>query len=173
MERGDRWRGKLPHRPKSPWQRLRESRSNHGIVKLALRTADCRASQASESERENERKKWPFVQVRRRRRLFSSQLFFCQLHFAPSPFQGLQMCNMRFNGSYSVVQKKNSCLFTFPAYLPPTNLGQPMHSLSALTEHVSMNLAMFFSFDPVSPVHSSLHSFEMLSDTAFQQQHPG
>ena len=44
---------------------------------------------------------------------------------------------------YSVVQK-NSSMFEFPAFLLPTNLGQPMHSPSALTEHVSLNLAWFF-----------------------------
>ena len=44
---------------------------------------------------------------------------------------------------YSVVQK-NSSMFEFPAFLPPTNLGLPMHSPSALTEHVSLNLARFF-----------------------------
>ena len=49
---------------------------------------------------------------------------------------------------YSVVQK-NSCMFEFPAFLPPTNLGLPMHSPSALTEHVSLNLARFFLLDPV------------------------
>ena len=37
---------------------------------------------------------------------------------------------------------KNSCVFEFPAFLPPTNL--PMYSPSALTEHVSLNLARFF-----------------------------
>ena len=40
--------------------------------------------------------------------------------------------------SYSVVQN-NSCMFEFPAFLPTTNLGLPMHSPSALTEHVSLN----------------------------------
>ena len=43
-------------------------------------------------------------------------------------------------GLYSVVQK-NSSMFEFAAFLLPTNLGQPMHSPSALTEHVSLNLA--------------------------------
>ena len=33
---------------------------------------------------------------------------------------------------YSVVQKK-SCIFEFPAFLPPTSLGLTMHSTSALT----------------------------------------
>ena len=41
---------------------------------------------------------------------------------------------------YSLVQN-NSCMLEFPAFLPPTNLGLPMHSPSALTEHVSLNLA--------------------------------
>ena len=45
--------------------------------------------------------------------------------------------------NYSVVQK-NSSMFEFAAFLLPTNLGQPMHSPSALTEHVSLNLAWFF-----------------------------
>ena len=44
---------------------------------------------------------------------------------------------------YSVVQK-NSCMFEFAAFLPPTDLGLPMHSPSALTENVSLNLARFF-----------------------------
>ena len=35
-------------------------------------------------------------------------------------------------------------MFELPAFTPPTNLGQPMHSQSALTEHVSLNLARFF-----------------------------
>ena len=34
---------------------------------------------------------------------------------------------------------KNSCVFEFPAFLPPTNPGLPMHSPSALTEHMSPN----------------------------------
>ena len=38
-------------------------------------------------------------------------------------------------------------MFEFPAFLPPTNLGLPMHSPSALTEHVSPNLARFFWLD--------------------------
>ena len=50
---------------------------------------------------------------------------------------------------YSVVQK-NSCMFEFPAFLPPTNLGLPMHSPSALTEHASLNLARFFFARPCS-----------------------
>ena len=46
--------------------------------------------------------------------------------------------------------KKNSCMFEFPAFLPPTNLGQQMDSPSALTEYVSLNLAKFFYLlDPV------------------------
>ena len=35
-------------------------------------------------------------------------------------------------------------MFEFPTFLPPTNLGLLMHSPSALTEHVSLNLARFF-----------------------------
>ena len=31
-------------------------------------------------------------------------------------------------------------MFEIPAFLPPNNLGPPMHSPSALTEHVSLNL---------------------------------
>ena len=46
-------------------------------------------------------------------------------------------------GVYSVVQK-NSSMFELPACLLPTNQGQPMHSPSAMTEHVSLNLAWFF-----------------------------
>ena len=47
------------------------------------------------------------------------------------------------------MKQKNSCLFEFPACLLPTNLGQPMHSPSALTEHVSLNLARLFLLYPV------------------------
>ena len=35
-------------------------------------------------------------------------------------------------------------MFEFPAFLLPTNLGQPMHSPSAPREHVALNLAWFF-----------------------------
>ena len=52
---------------------------------------------------------------------------------------------------YSVVQK-NSCLFEFPAYLPPTNVGLPMHSQSALTEHVSLTLARIFFARPCTSI---------------------
>ena len=50
---------------------------------------------------------------------------------------------------YTVVQK-NSFMFEFPAFLPPINLELPMHSPSALTEHVSLNLARFFFARPCS-----------------------
>ena len=40
-------------------------------------------------------------------------------------------------------------MFEFAAFLLPTNLGKPMHSPSALTEHVSLNLAGIFLLDPV------------------------
>ena len=40
-------------------------------------------------------------------------------------------------------------MFECPAFLLPTNLGQPMHSPLALTEHVSLNLAGSFLLDPV------------------------
>ena len=40
-------------------------------------------------------------------------------------------------------------MFECPAFLLPTNLWQPMHSPLALTEHVSLNLAGTFVFDPV------------------------
>ena len=53
--------------------------------------------------------------------------------------------------------KKNSCMFEFPAFLPPVNLGLPMHSPSALTEHVSLILARFFLLDPVE-IAGSLHT---------------
>ena len=46
------------------------------------------------------------------------------------------------------VQKK-SPPFEFPAFLPPTNLGQPMRSTPALTEHVALNLAGTFLLEPV------------------------
>ena len=47
------------------------------------------------------------------------------------------------------VEQKNSCMFEFPAFLLLTNLGQPLHSPSALTEHVSLNIAGTFPLDPV------------------------
>ena len=50
---------------------------------------------------------------------------------------------MQHYSTHSVVQK-NSCMFEFSAFLPPTNLGLPMHISSALTEHLSVNLARFF-----------------------------
>ena len=34
-------------------------------------------------------------------------------------------------------EQNKSCMFEFPAFLLPTNLGLPMHSPSALKEHVS------------------------------------
>ena len=81
---GDRWRGKLPHCPKSPWLRLCESRSDRAITDLTF----CNVGRAKpgESERENERKKWPSC-VPTRRRLSCSRPFFYPL------LQGLQMCN--------------------------------------------------------------------------------
>ena len=39
-------------------------------------------------------------------------------------------------------------MLEFPAFLPPTNLRLPMHSPSALTKHVSLNLARFFFARP-------------------------
>ena len=39
--------------------------------------------------------------------------------------------------------QNNSSMFEVPAFLPPTDLGLPMHSPSAQTEHVSLNLARF------------------------------
>ena len=47
---------------------------------------------------------------------------------------------------------KNSYMFEFPTFLAPTNLVLPLHSPSALTEHVSLNLARFFLLDPVWPI---------------------
>ena len=53
------------------------------------------------------------------------------------------------------VRKRNTvwCKFffaclNFPAFLPPTNLGLPMHSSSSLMEHVSLNLATFYFARP-------------------------
>ena len=46
-------------------------------------------------------------------------------------------------------EQKNSRMFKFPAFLLPTSVGQPMHSPSALTEQVSLNLAGTFLLDPV------------------------
>ena len=71
--------------------------------------------------------------------------------FGPSPnlslimFRVLKLLWTSFN--YSMVYK-NCCMFEFPAFLPPTNLGLPMHSPSALKEHVSLNLACFFLLNP-------------------------
>ena len=48
-----------------------------------------------------------------------------------------------------MVEQNNSCMFEIPAFLLPTNLGQPMHSPLALMEHVSLNLAGTFLLDPV------------------------
>ena len=47
--------------------------------------------------------------------------------------------------------QKNSCLLQFPPILLPTNLGLPLHSPSALTEHVSLNLARFYLLYSVIP----------------------
>ena len=49
----------------------------------------------------------------------------------------------RSQSPYSMVQK-NSCIFEFLAFLPPTNLGLRMERPSALMKHVSLNLARFF-----------------------------
>ena len=53
---------------------------------------------------------------------------------------------------YRLVQKKCP-LFEFSAFLPPTNLGQPMDSQSALTELSSANLTSFLLLDPVLREH--------------------
>ena len=62
---------------------------------------------------------------------------------APVPAKAAVVVIVVVEGLYSVVQK-NSCMFKFPAFLPPTNLGLPMHSPRALAEPVSLNLARFF-----------------------------
>ena len=49
---------------------------------------------------------------------------------------------------YRVVQK-NSCMFECSRSLYAHWPRQPMHSQSALTEHVSLNLARFLLLDPV------------------------
>ena len=69
---------------------------------------------------------------------------------ARTPSLELTVCGASYSPAciYSVVQKI-SCMFKFPAFLPPTNLGLPMHSPSALTEHVSLNLARWFLLNPV------------------------
>ena len=55
-----------------------------------------------------------------------------------------------FTGQFSVQSgAKNSCMFEFPMFLLPTNLGQPIHSLSAMTELPSPNLAVTFLLYPV------------------------
>ena len=48
---------------------------------------------------------------------------------------------LQLSGGYLQRGAKNSSMLEFAAFLLPTNLGQPMHSPSALTEHVSLNLA--------------------------------
>ena len=45
-------------------------------------------------------------------------------------------------------EAKISCMLEFPAFLLPTNLGQPIHSPKALTEHLSLNLAGTFFLHP-------------------------
>ena len=50
--------------------------------------------------------------------------------------------------SYRVV-RKNSCMFELSRHLTAHWQRQPMHSPSALTEHMSLNLARFFLLDPV------------------------
>ena len=62
--------------------------------------------------------------------------YFARLYIPPNRLISWQ-------NEYSVVQK-NSSMFEFAAFLLPTNLGQLMHSPSALTEHVSLDLAWFF-----------------------------
>ena len=58
-------------------------------------------------------------------------------------------------------------MFEFPAFLLPTNIGQPMHSPSALTEHVSLSLAGTFLLHPVSIVIFSANTHgEDLGDLA-------
>ena len=47
------------------------------------------------------------------------------------------------------VEQKNFCMFEFPTFVLSTNLEQPMHSPTALTEHVSLNFAGLFMLDPV------------------------
>ena len=52
-------------------------------------------------------------------------------------------------------------MFEFPTFLLPTNLGLPMHIPSALTEHVSQNLARFFCRGLVRNSPLSLLSFTL------------
>ena len=47
------------------------------------------------------------------------------------------------------VVQKNSCMFEFPAFLLPTNLGQLTHCQSSLREHVSFNFKGAFLLDPL------------------------
>ena len=54
------------------------------------------------------------------------------------------------------MMQKNSCMFEFPALLLPTNLGLLMHSQSALTEHMSLNLARFFAQPCITQLEWSL-----------------
>ena len=44
-------------------------------------------------------------------------------------------------------EQNNSCMFEFPAFLLPTNLGQPMYIPTALTEHVT-EISRIFLLNP-------------------------
>ena len=53
-------------------------------------------------------------------------------------------------------------MFEFPAFLPPTNLGLPKLSPSALMEHVSLDIAVVFLLDPVKILGANLgHESEL------------
>ena len=77
-------------------------------------------------------------------------------HIGPAPIALAEQrgkCRVRAAGEdleeYRPVQKKNP-LLEFPAFLLPTNLGQPIHSQSTLTELPSPNFWLFFLLpDPV------------------------
>ena len=73
-------------------------------------------------------------------KLNASSVFF-ELHDMKEASNNLSTCR---------VEQNNSYIFEFPAFMLPINLGQPIHSPLALTEHVSLNLAGAFLLDPVS-----------------------
>ena len=82
---------------------------------------------------------------------------------------------------YRLVQKKCP-LFEFPAFLLPTNLGQPMNSQSAMIELPAQNLAPSLLLDPVYStllpfclcarlcLISSAHSEELLEQYQISQK---
>ena len=72
----------------------------------------------------------------------------------PTRRAGKDRVAVRWVNDYRLVQKKCP-LLELPSILLTTNLGLPMHSPSALTEHVSLNfLAGLFLLNPVHCMYS-------------------